>query len=307
MSLHGAISKGNHPTVTRSVQRSENCTMEIQIVGDYLGLERVVLTSGVGDDAGNVCTNSEGDSFNGYKIKNLSLSREEGNVGLLSASLVKCGSITKPYHITYTVDMVEDQRTLLRHPMFRGKSKSYDIIRKWNETREGLRFTAGDTPEKDVYRYEDYEGGGLGGSDSIYVDDLIDVGKRKLFVIKDEVALKYCKAVVAGIETYNVYLPVISKVSLYLKQPPGVSQDDDTHEIKGNLEFSKGIGRWDSSFGFTLVGFEDNEKQGWFKSQDQWLQNSDGSWQRTEQWTFSDSKDHAWIYEENNSTNGGKK
>lgn len=293
---YGAIVNGSHPVESRSVSRAENCTMDVQIVGDYNNLESIVRIRGVGDDASAICTNTEGDFFSGYKIKTLSVSRETGGIGVLTASLVKAGSMSDPYHVTYSVDMVEDQRTLLRHPTFKDKPAVMKIIREWNDTPLGTRVQVTESGEVKFYRNEvvidkaEYDGEG-----NITKIEEVSV---ECNVITDETAIKYCKAVTAGIENYNVYLPVVSRTSLYLKQPPGLTQNDDTHKLSGTLEYSTNIGKWDDGFGFIIDGFETNEKQGWFKSKDSYTQNADGTWQRSEEWVFSDTKENAWIYEE---------
>ena len=286
--LYGSINKGGHPIVSRSVQRAENCTMEVQILGKYNDLEDIVINKDIGDDAGILSRNTEGDSFMGYKIKTLSVSREEGEIGILSASLVKASSLTKPFHVTYTVDMIEDQRPLLRHPYFSKDPESKETrevlteIRLWMDTDPGVRIHVNSEGAYD-FKYLVWDNG---------------LQKSYLKSVSKDKAFKYCLAYVAGIEHYNVYLPVVTKVSLYLKEPPGGSQNKDTHELSGTVEFSNTIGKWDDDLDFTIKGYEDNANQGWFKSQDSYTQNSDGTWQRNEQWTFSDSKTHKWIYEE---------
>lgn len=291
---HGIISYGSHTTTSRSLQRADNCTVEIQVVGDYNDLEDLILTKGVGEDASSLCTFAGGDVLSGYKIKTLSVAREEGAIGVLSASLVKARSLSDPYHITYTIEMLEDQRDLLRHPLFRTDVEAFKIIRLWNDTPIAKRVQySNNNPMEDKFFYEELvkniNPGESGGQ--------TDGWGLQLKEIVNQVALKYCRAFVAGIERFNVYLPVITKTSLYLKQPPGGSQNTDTHELSGTLNFSTGIGKWDSSFGFTLKGYEDTQTQGWFKNTDGYTQNSDGTWQRNEQWTFSDAKTHSWIYE----------
>ena len=286
---YGVISRASHPVVTRSVQRSDNTTLEIQIVGDYNSLENTILSKAVGEDVGLICGDTKGDNFAGYRIKSLSATREDGEIGVLSASLVKCDSVGKPYHVTYSIEMQEDQRSLLRHPLFKDNDEAIEQIQYWNATNPGARVKMEEGKLK--FFYQKYSGSASGAMDE--------------YEVTNEAAIKYCTAVFKGLETFNVYLPVITKTSLYLKEPPGSTQDDVTHEISGTVEYSTNIGKWDDSFGFVLEGYETTDKQGWFKSADSYTQNSDGTWQRVEMWVFSDSKEHSWIYEDANG--GGKK
>ena len=150
---YGKISALSTPTVSRSIQRSDNRTIDVEIVGKYSLLESVVISKGPGDDATSIVNSTEGDNFNGYRIKTIACSRSEGDVGTLRASLVYTDSKTKPYHITYTIDMQEDSRPLLAHPLFRKFSDVVKIIRMWNDTSEGRRVEWGETREEDKFFY----------------------------------------------------------------------------------------------------------------------------------------------------------
>lgn len=282
----GKFDKGTFPTESRTLQRSDNRTLDVEIVGLYSAMERIVKQKGPGDDASELVAQTELDDFSKYRVRTLSLSRSSGDIGTLRATLVYVKDPKKPYHITYSVDMQEDSRALLTHPRFRRNNDCMQYIRKWNDTAEGKRVKWGKTREEDEFYYFDPD------ESSTAPDDY------KYKKIEDADAKRYCRAVLAGIERYNVYLPVVTKTSLYLKHPPGAKQDEETHELDGTITFSDTIGKWDHDFDFELEGYEDTEKQGWFKTKDSYSQNSDGTWQRSEEWVFSDSKTHKWIYDE---------
>lgn len=276
----GEIANGSAPTEVRTISKSDNTTLEVEIIGRYSTLENLILSKGPGDDVELLVNAAKGDSFSGYRIKTLACQREGGDVGKLRASLVYAQSTTEPFHITYNIDMQEVQKSLLSHPLFREHPESLQYIQLWNNTSPGTRVKWGSSREKDQFFYYDESSG--------YSSSLIQ--------ITDTNAIKYCKAFVAGIETYNVYLPVVSKISLYLKAPPGLSQDDTTHELSGTLQYSTNIGKWDDGFGFQIQGYDTTSTQGWYKSKDRYVQNADGTWQREEEWVFTNDKTHAWIY-----------
>lgn len=279
----GEIAHGSAPTEVRTITKSDNTTLEVEIVGRYNVLENIIRSKGAGDDAGLLVNASKGDTFSGYRIKTLACQREGGDVGVLRANLVYAQSTSQPYHITYNIDMQEVQKSLMSHPLFRRNAGSLQYIQRWNETAAGARVIWGDDRDSDKFVYLD-ESGSASSPYAPYTE------------ITDATAIKYCKAVIAGIETYNVYLPVVSKISLYLKEPPGLSQNDTTHELSGTLRYSTNIGKWDDGFGFQIQGYNTTSTQGWYKSKDRYVQNADGTWQREEEWVFTNDKTHAWIY-----------
>lgn len=272
------------PLTPRTISRSDNVTLEIEAAGPMGVVEAKVMNSSIGMPLQELLANRSSDILKNYRVKTIQCSREDGGIGVLMISSVYCVNPRKPYHVTYSVDMVEVQKSLKAHPRIRESMSALAEIQKWEATPEAVRTV--------------FKGGSLDTLEAKYYADLSNPDISNLRKIKDEDALKYIKATVSGIESYNVYLPVVTKTSLYLKEPPGTSQDDDTHELKGTLDFSKGIGLWDDDFDFTVAGYDDSSDGRWFKSKDSYMQLADGTWQRTEEWTYTNDKKHDWIYEE---------
>lgn len=250
-------------------------------------------------------------NLNNLYVRTVELVEEEGGWGRMKISAVMCpDGLQKPFQVTYEVNMEEVQKRLICHPLFRvnpndtgaalkAKNKTLLLIRYWEDTQENLRYGV-DKDGEMTFQYTIPPGRPGAGVDS--------EGNPNPGTIDDENALKYCKAVTAGIETFNLYLPVVTKVSTYL-QLPGITYDSETGMIDGGTleDISDKVGQFDDSddMGIDVKGFTDASKGRWFKAQDTYVGNADGTWTRTEKWVYTNDLSHEWIYDWLNQGNQG--
>lgn len=241
--------------------------------------------------------------LNNLYVRTVELVEEEGGHGRMKISAVMCPQDnTHPFQVTYEVNMEEVQKRLICHPLFKvnkgdsgstaeAKNKTLMIIHWWEDTQESLRYALNDDGEM-VFQYVIPPGRPGAGVDS--------EGNPIRSVIEDENAIKYCRAVTAGIETFNLYLPVVTKVSTYLALK-GINYDTDTGMIRGGTleDISDTVGQFADSgdMGISVQGFTDTNKGRWFKAQDTYVGNADGTWTRTEKWVYTNDLTHEWIYE----------
>lgn len=271
-------------TVSRSESYGEQRTAKITVTGRYGDLldKGVMPRSKIGELSAwaDVAENE-------WFVRSVNITREEGNVGVMEVDAIKClGGLYKPFAITWDVSMDEVQRKLIQHPAIRANA-DLDELFKWNETPSAYKVKTKSNGEIGYY----YATGRVAAG-----------GYAEVKEIKNEYGKKYCKAVMAGIETFNDYMPVMTKTSTYLALQ-GVNYDDSTGLMKDGTitEFSEDgkVGSFDTP-DLVVSGYTTGV---WFKSKDALTANADGTWTRTEQWTYTWDTDHKWIYDERNQSN----
>lgn len=262
----------------RSINVSEGIIHTSTVVGKFDSLKNNLPA--VGDAApGWVADNM------GLRVLNCALSRESGEMGKLTLTLVKTNSTTRPYLVTATVDMQAVEKNLINHPSLAG-DETQKQIQMWCTTDEQKQWGVDENGKFIPYRYWITVTVGDGSS---------TISEEHYEPVDDEWAKKYCYAVLRGVETYSIYLPVVEVTSKYLKLP-GVSVDQTTHAISGTMNASDfdDIGTYNDP-PFSLAGFTDGK---WFKTVDRLTQEANGGWTRTEQWTYTNDLRFLWIYDD---------
>ena len=266
--MFGKITEKPFETVPKDFSWSDHQNLSVTVVGDYDKMWGKNIHPGMSaNSTGYVNLNGN------WYVRTVSISREECNVGILKMDLVYCSrGLTQPYSSTIEVDMVEVQKNLLTHPAIQSDDDALEQIRGWERYRNiSAKATQGTGNSIQFFYTTD-------GSDETKVDN--------------SAAIAYCKAVSAGIETYNLYLPVVSRTSLYLRLP-GVIYDGNSNMVTGGtIDGNDGIG----DFNNPPINVSGAKSGKWFKSRDTYSQSADGSWTRTEQWTFTNDTTHEWIY-----------
>ncbi len=227
-----------------------------------------------------------------YYIIDLEKSRRDALVGVITAQLVHApNGVDKEFAVTYNIEMREVQKSLETHYLLMPAKLDADSknaqkqIRKWNMTNEAARTKWDENNDPTFYYFNFDERGSA-------------VGKE--LKVNSVGAKKYCAAKTAGIDSFNLYLPVIQKVSNYVR-PKGVKFDPDTHAIEKGATFE--ICDDDETIGqfcdppVKIKGYTDSDKYRWFKSVDQWQMNADTTWTRTEEWVCTNDLNHTWIYD----------
>lgn len=281
MVVIGQISRTPFETTGRSESWAEQRTVTATVVGQMKDIADKVKP---GDSMAQF-PNWFGGAFNSqYYVKNLDMSSPDGVTGELKLSLVKCGQGKfKPYNITWEVSMEEVQMRLINHPMII-KNGNVDVLLKWEDTPKGRRVEQKKNGDLEFFYIEpDYsQGAGL---------------MEKKVPIEGDWNIAYCKAVTQGIETYNRYLPTITKNSYYLELS-GANYNTDHVITGGTIRDFTGqgtIGHFDVPE-LKVAGFIDNKDGVWFKNCDKYTSQADGSWIRTEGWVFTNDPRHMWIY-----------
>lgn len=270
--------EGFFSTVKRSVSVTDSKRITVEICGKYADLQDQRCFPG--DNPPSAAWGS-GENVTGYLVENSTLEREEGGMGVLTINLIKASGPDAEVNVTYDIEMQEVQKALRTHPKLREYPGAMEQIYGFENTDANLRVPSGgwDSDGKPVvFQYMTADG--------------------QMAIMDNAGAIAYAKAVTAGIETYNVYLPVINKTSTYLRMP-GVTFDRDTHEITGGT-LSK-YSALDEIGCFVappikIAGFTNAEVGRWFKSVDKYTQQASGAWTRTEQWVYTNDVDHKWIY-----------
>lgn len=275
----GKITQIPYETVGRSEEWADNRIAATDIYGRWEDLLSLELKPG--DPMSRLAGYLDGWSGS-YYIRTASLTREEGNIGHYHISLVRCDKgKNKPFNVTWDVSMEEVQKKLITHPIFEDKPDVRNQIMMWEDTIKAERVKY-DKDGKPTYYYQ--------------TADMIVQGQIVPIKVTSKEAIAYMDAVMAGIETYNLYLPIIVKTSQYLELP-GVDYDADSHIAEGGTisEFTKEdeIGRFSQDLEMKIAGFT---KGLWFKSGDKFTMQSDGTWTRTETWTYTNDTRHDWIY-----------
>ena len=196
--IEGDISRHPFETIGRTESWAEQRNIAAVVVGKWQDLKNAVKP---GDSMGDHPNWFNG-AFNGnYYVKNLEVSSPDGVSGELRMSLVYCPQgKTEPYNITWDVGMEEVQMKLINHPMII-ENGNMQALFKWEETRKGRRVESKSNGDL-VFYYDDYGDNGQ------------FLGRVKM---TGDWNIAYCKAVTQGIETYNRYLPVITKNTYYLE------------------------------------------------------------------------------------------
>lgn len=279
--IRGKIARGPFETVGRNESWAEQKTYAVHVVGQYKDLTGRVKP---GDSMDKFAGWFGGRFENNMFVRTVDLSSPDGVTGELNLTMLECPQgETKPYNVTWEVGMEEVQMRLINHP---DVIKNCDIQRllMWEDTPKYLRVKTDNDGEWKFY----------------YYDGTVTSGNIDTKPITDEWEVAYCKAVTQGIETFNRYLPVITKNSFYLKLPG--AQYSEAHVVTGgtisDFTGSDVIGQY-SAPDLKVAGFIDNKDGVWFKNGDRYTTNPDGTATRTESWVFTNDPSHMWIYTHN--------
>lgn len=211
----------------------------------------------------------------GMVVENSNVDPTSGGHGKLTVRCVNYGQgdvSTTPTRITWRIAMAEVQTDLKRHPHFDGNDARKQI-EAWLATDLDKRYDSN------------------GNAQYIQAD-----GTPHPLTTP---ATDYVTAYEKGIESYVRHFPVIEKISYY-KTLPGCSMVKNSTTSGTVSQFSANIDKWDVP-AVKLSGFANT---GWFKSGDDYQQDNDLVWTRTEQWTWtpegSDSET-GWIYQSSKS------
>ena len=280
----GDIERGAFETVGRTETWSEQRNMSVVIVGKVSDIFDAVKPG----DAMSAHPNwFKGQIGTNYFVKTIDATSEDGVSGALRLSLVKCpNGKTKPFNVTWDVGMEEVQMRLINHPMII-KYGDRSALLKWEDTPKGQRVLEKKKNGKPTGEYE-YQYRDKWNSSK---------GMWDMETIEGDWNIAYCDAVTQGIDTFNKYLPVITKNSFYLELP-GVSYSQDHVVTGGTIRDFTGtdvIGKFNVPE-LKVSGYIDNKDGVWFKNGDKFTSQADGSWTRTESWVFTNDPRHMWIY-----------
>lgn len=270
---YGRIKDAPHEEPGRTDEWGENRVASGTFIGKYDDVKDKMdsLRPGVAMSAFNSWTDK---SFNSnYYIRTMQLTRGDGDTGELHVTFVKCpNGPEQPYNKVWEVGMEEVQTKLINHPVV-VKQGDVGILFKWEETPKQYRV-------------------GKSNDEFYYATGEMDGDYPRLAKVTGDSNIAYCKAVMAGIETYNRYFPIVSCTSYYIKLP-GVLYNADGIVTGGTVHMDDDIGHFDTP-DVKLRGFSGGK---WFKSMDKYIENADGTCTRQEQWTYTPDKDHSWIYD----------
>ena len=281
--IAGRLTKGPFETIGRSESWAEQRSVSTTVVGMLKDIADAVKP---GDSMAKHASWFDGAYNSAYFVKNLEVSSQDGVTGELKLSLVKCPvGKTKPFNIVWDVSMEEVQMKLINHP---DVIKNCDIekLLLWEDTQKGRRVKYDSKKNEFKFYYDlfDYSSGaGFVQVESIEVEG--DWNKA------------YCLAVTQGIETYNRYLPVITKTSSYI-EISGANYTEDRIITGGTIKDFTGadtIGHFNAPE-LKVAGFINGKDGVWFKNCDKYTSQADGSWTRTEGWVFTNDPRHMWIY-----------
>lgn len=276
--LVGRIAQGPFETVGRSESWAEQRTTSVLVVGKYSDLKNKVKP---GDSMKSFPSWFDGKADENWFVKTVELTSPDGVTGELRLSLINCPEgKTFPYNVTWDIAMEEVQMKLINHPSVLHNC-DVDALIAWLDTQPGLRVYKDKDEIK--YRYLKYE---KQGETFSYVEKNIT----------GDWNIAFCNAVTQGIDTYNKYLPVVTKNSYYLELP-GVAYND-AHVITGGLLTGftgpDSIGRFNEP-PIGIRGYSSGNGL-WFKNCDKFTSQPDGTWVRTEGWVFTNDPSHKWIY-----------
>lgn len=174
-------------------------------------------------------------------------------------------------HTTWRIDFLERQLPLQQHPDIPQEDRIE--IYKWLATDTLKRFN----PDNNDPQWVDESGTAT--------------------PLAQPYAIKFANCYLRGIETFISHVPVVQKISTYKRLPGATMNKTSTTGGTANQ-----ITPWSTldtfnTPGLTLNGYDDD---GWFKSDDGYVQGQDQKWTRTEEWTWTpdyDDEDISWIYE----------
>jgi len=256
----------------------ESCTVKVE--GTYADLETLnplpYVPSGYEFDSKTVTSTGDG-------MGEMSIRCIKYNVGAFDT--------WTPTRTTLRIDMAETNLDLISHNHVTNKN----IAKKWLATDEAERHDV-----DDQYWYRDLKSNHP--NESYKTDsDLVEgdepgagTGLTALYQVQDSDVIDFCIAYEKGITTFVRFDPVIEKIS-YWKNPPGISRNGKSFTGGTKSDFSQDIGKF-STPPLTLQGYANTN---WFKSRDNWTENADRTWQRTEQWVYTPdgpSSNTGWIY-----------
>lgn len=275
----GRIKRGPFETVGRSESWAEQRNMTVNIVGKMMDLQGRVKPGDAMSSFPNWFDGSEGANM---FVKTVDLTTPDGVTGEMQLALINCPEgKTRPYNITWDVSMEEVQMKLINHPSVL-ENCDIEVLIAWLDTPAGARVY--NKNGKLTYRYLEYADNGNGGLTYEPKD------------VTGDWNVAFCNAVTQGVETYNKYLPVLTRNSYYLELP-GVAYNVN-HVITGGTitQFTgpKAIGKF-SDPPINISGYTSGDGL-WFKSVDKFTSQLDSTWVRTEAWVFTNDKRLRWIY-----------
>ena len=276
--IKGSIERGPFETVGRNEAWAEQRTYALHVVGKYGDLSGVVKP---GDSMDKYANWFKGRFESNMFVRTVDLSTPDGVTGEMTLTMLKCPQgKTKPFNVTWEVGMEEVQMKLINHPDII-KNANVERLLMWEDTPKSMRVKVDKDGNWTFWYY-----------DGLWTDGAVN---PKQITAPWEVA--YCKAVSQGIETYNRYLPVITKNSSFLEMPG--AEYSEAHIITGgtitDFTGSGVIGQYDAP-DLKVAGFIDRRDGVWFKNGDRYQTNPDGTATRTESWVFTNDPSHMWIY-----------
>lgn len=265
----------NFETSGRSVTLAESIQHSISINGKYNDLMDMKLE--IGAKVPSFCDQQTVVSGDLY-VLNFSITKnEDGDMATLNLTAVEAKDVHQPFHQTVDIDVSEVQKKLVNHPKLKDPKTQFQI-RMFEATDDNLRYSPKDGAPQSMFN--------------------LTTGQAMQFpvALTDQGAVAYAKARLLGVDSYNVYLPVVTRVSQYLKLPSVVSSSG-ANEVQGviNPDGLGKLGEYDDGIPVTIKGFE---KGMWFKSGDKFQQNANGSWTRTESWVYTNDLRMEWIYKD---------
>ena len=259
-------------TSGRSVTLAESIQHTIVVNGKYQDLMDMKLS--VGSRVPSWIDQPTVESGDLYVLNFTITKNEDAEMATLNLTAVEAKDVHKPFHQTVDIDVAEVQKKIINHPLFKD-DKTKLQIRLFEATEENLRYSKNGEPQC-MFN--------------------LKTGQALQFptALDDENAILYAKALLLGAETYNVYLPVVTRVSQYLKLP-SVEVKAGVNTVSGVIdpEGLAKLGEFDDTVPVEIDGFT---KGKWFKGGDKFQQNANGSWTRTESWTYTNDLRLEWIY-----------
>lgn len=234
-------------------------------------------------------------SFGTLYIRDYRIDRLDGNMGQLTINCVEAANLTSPYNVTVDIDLAQVEKKLINHPLLNSVTTQFQI-RLFEKTEENYQYDENGNPQC-MYRLTD-ETTGSGGSSGNDDSSSATGGKAgdplvAPVLLTDEWAIKYAKAKLIGIDSYSIYLPVVTRTSQYLALP-GVNINRSNMSASGTANPSgiQNVGDFDTP-PINVAGFLEGE---YFKNGEKFTQNANGSWTRTEAWTYTNDLRADWIY-----------
>ena len=263
---------------TRTFERSNKDGQTVEVVGLYSDLKDKIPAYGQTSDECEYIAN-------GMVVQSASLRPNGDGMGTLTivcASYgVDNGINTDTESETWTVEMQEVQQDLQCHPYIIAEDAARQQVIAWLATEEKYRIELKTVKDKKtvIYKYAPTDWNG-------------DVGALK--DVENARAKAFCDAYMDGIRTFNRYMPVVERTSVYRRLPGGTV--NGAKVTGGTALFSDKIGKFDDP-ALGLQGYKTGQEGKWFKSRDSYRQNADSTWTRVEQWTWSPGNRHKWVYD----------